>query len=406
MHWYKIAQQYNEYSIDNLSPQWIQRFIQNPISEGPLKFLPFDLEHPSPENIKEVQKGLRRIWHPDVNKEHSEIAHRLFQSLDRAVNYLLENAEKREELPEEDEHIEQEPGVFESVIVGTYDKDKNLEEAARKYQDISDIPTNLTSSDGDHQLTIYFSSGNTIDANWRNNAGGMWARGNFSTLEDRNWRNFYQRSMKSAANSIADVIISLASAGIYVTGIEGSKQFYNKVKQNVEQIARDYAIRASSMGQTNWDQVENSVEYLNLEDLEEIINWARSEISEIINRYKETYGAKLSNRYMPWDVRLRGNKSFYGGRRDKGRFMLEEAYPILGTLENFSAWVDNARKQKFEHLTPESVKQNLVKTLRMQMEKADKTYPIKNSQNKTYKIVASFYREMDKVVAELLSFFS
>jgi len=49
MHWYKIAQQYNEYSIDNLSPQWIQRFIQNPISEGPLKFLPFDLEHPSPE---------------------------------------------------------------------------------------------------------------------------------------------------------------------------------------------------------------------------------------------------------------------------------------------------------------------------------------------------------------------
>jgi len=393
MDWYKFAQNFNQYAIENLNEEWIDAFLTNPTHPDIIKHLPFDMENISEDNIKEVYRGLRRVWHPDVNKNYSEVAHELWNALDKVVSYLNNNRGNSSSFSEEtfsrQPAQEKKPNVFEEVTVHSYKGESNPQEFYDKYQDISEIPFESVSI-GRSELDIFFSSGNSIHALWENGGGGMWSRGNFSNLDDRNWVNFYRYSFDSAAKAVANQVMRLASAGVHVTGFSGSEKFYRKVKGHIEGLAHDLSSRSVSMGEVNWDRVGGGVNALGLREILSILNDTREKMVGIMKQYKAEYGGKLSNRRVPW-----------GGQESS--YMRERAYPIISTLKYFSAWVENVEQQKYEHMTEDSVKEQLVETLRRQMEKSEKEFPVKNPNNRSYQIVARFYADMDKVCKELIA---
>jgi len=402
MNWYKLAkncQEYQVYAIENLSPDFIRDFT-SPTSNVTMIFevLGLNSESFTEADIEDAKRCLRRLWHPDVNSENKDVATSLFKALDMAVNFALallgKGAKNDTYHPygEEEVSTSGKYGVFENVVVGDYEGESNPKLFVEDYQDISGIPTDLYSTGEDHKLTIRFAFGNEIHVSWRNNSGGMWARGNFANIDDRNWTNFWQFSMNSAAKTVARTIQAIVSAGISVIGFDGSPILYKKIKEHLEANAKDAEIRATSMGETNWEDIQNHIKEADLEMLSEIAKYGKGLFATIITKYMNQYGAKLSNRYMPWSTRER-------------ELSFSRAYPIINVLRYFPAWVEKVLSgESSAFADEEQLKQRLYETLRRQMEKSEKKYPISNKNSETYRIVSVFYSEMDEAIKELLSF--
>lgn len=411
MHWYKLAkscQEYEKYAIDNLPPDFVEK-LNNPRANKDFVLNVLLLEPGfTNKDIEEAKRCLRRLWHPDVNPQNRETAEALFKALNVATDFakslIGEGHFEREEYDDYYSDIFS-PSQgnaypndhFENVIRGYYKGEKNEELFIDTYSDMSDIPAELykTPKHEDYKLDVIFNNGKYISAKWRNRAGYIWVHGNFSTLEDANQVNLWQYSFNGAAQVLAYMIANLAFAGILVQKFVGSKEFYNRVRKHLEQMARDMALRASSMGHVNWSDMESKINAADLNEIKRAAEEAQKAINSIMRKYYNEYGNKISNRFMPWSKKWRENYEIY------------HIYPILSDIGYIPGWVDRILKTGESYgMDEQGLKDRLYERIRRQVEDVNKIYPVKNPNSEAYKVVSKFYEEIDAAIDDFIRAFT
>lgn len=398
--WYKIAancQKFNKYKIENLSDEQIKRILNINSLEG-AKWL-FQIEGSiSDDEVDEARKCLLKIWHPDVNSDNLKLAHELTNIIGKCnviLNKAIGDIDFKKEYDAEEVSTRPEAtqfGTFEKVYSGLFNREEfDYSRLGKKYVDLSNIPANLINQSGEHNLSIDFSTGNSIAIEWNSEYGGsMSADGNFHPSDERFFKNFYKQPMSNTADYVANILIQLIMAGIDIIGFSGSSRLYKMVKNNLESRAKEILRKNSSMGDVNWDNVSYELDNMGLSQLQNIANEYHDEIMGIFIEYRNKYGDRLSNRKIPW-------------AKDYENTELDRTYPIIRTLKNIPALIKRLSSSEFT--TEKRIKESLYNSLRRQIERSKRIYPVDNKNNQTYKIVESFYNKIDAILKDLMGFF-
>lgn len=391
----KSCADFEDWSIENLlssHPDLLAQFTGPMSVAGAIQM--FKLEGGANKlEVEQAKRCLLRLWHPDVNSEHREIATQLSQAINKATDILLRRSSPDTDTVDFSEPWREEPighNIFEEVSIHTFKGERDQQRFADNYADMSGVPfQNAGKDDGDHTLNVQFDTGNELHARWGKSGGGIWATGNFSTLEDRNHTNLWGFSLKGSAETLARKIMDLATAGVDVVGFTGSPTFYNRVRQSLEGMANDLLICASSMGSVDWHSIAGNVNSLDLNILADLLGLSQQAIDAIFAKYRAAYGEKLSNRKMPWG-------------RQYSEYRLRESYPMLSTLEYFPTWVRRLQANEQLAFDEGELRVRLVEKLRRQFEDAEKDFPISNPKNDAYKIVSAFYAELDAEIKSII----
>jgi len=399
--WYKMAvncQKFDKYKIENLSDKELQKILNINSLEG-AKWL-FQVEDVNSDDVREAKRCLLKIWHPDINPKNKDVAHELTNIIGKCnliLNKAIEqsNATNFYERYQEEGQAVTKPGqlgIFEKMYIGLFNGEElDYGRLSKKYIDISNLYTDLINQSGEHELSIDFSVGNSIYVAWDSERGGyMSADGNFHPSDERYFKSFYKQSMASVVDYVVNVLIRLIIVGIDITRFSGSSKLYNMIKNNLENRAKEILNKNSSIGDVDWNAIGDELENMDLSQLQNVANEYYNRIMGIFSEYRKQYGDRLSNRKVPWAI-------------DYEETQLDRTYPMIRTLKNLPGIAKRVGISEFS--TEAKIKEGLYNNLRRQIEKSKRIYPIDNKDNKTYKIIESFYNKIDIVLKDFMRIF-